>query len=109
MTSLDIPEPIASFFTAVNNHDSQAFLDALTTDAVVDDWGQIITGRDEIDEWSQIAFIGSQPTFSAERASTADGKITVVGDWRSTHANGPSRFDFDLDGDKIKKMTISEG
>src|SRR5699024_9873689 len=34
---------------------------------------------------------------------------TVVGDWRSSHANGPSKFSFDLEGEKIAKMTISEG
>lgn len=109
MSSPEIPEPIATFLTVVNNHDDQGFLDALTDDAVVDDWGQIITGRDDIDQWSQIAFIGSKPTFNAERASTVDGRITVAGDWRSNHANGPSKFEFDLDGDKIKRLTISEG
>lgn len=104
-----IPEPIASFFAAVNNHDNQAFLDAFTADGIVDDWGQIITGRDSIDQWSRGAFIGSAPRFTPVRSLTTDGTITVTGDWRSTHANGPSRFDFALDGDKISKMTISEG
>ncbi|HJC84894.1 MAG TPA: nuclear transport factor 2 family protein [Candidatus Corynebacterium faecigallinarum] len=109
MSSPDIPEPIDSFFTAVNDHHNEAFLDAFTADGVVDDWGQIITGRDKIDQWSQIAFIGSKPTFVAQHAIVVDGRIIVTGDWKSTHANGPSRFDFDLEGDKIKKMTINEG
>ncbi|MGO1948417.1 MAG: nuclear transport factor 2 family protein [Mycobacteriaceae bacterium] len=109
MSTPEIPEPIAAFLAAVNNHDNQAFLDAFTTDGVVDDWGRIITGRDNIDQWSDEAFIGSGPTFTAEQATTTNGTVTVTGDWRSTHANGPSRFDFDLDGDKIAGMTISEG
>ena len=109
MSIPEIPEPIASFFTAVNNHDNQAFLDAFLAEGVVDDWGLIIVGRDNIDQWSTTAFIGSKPRFSAEQAITANGRVTVIGEWRSTHANGPSRFDFDLVEGKIEKMTISEG
>lgn len=45
-----------------------------------------------------------------ERVSTGDdGTITVVADWRSTHANGLSSFAFEVAGDKIAKMTIREG
>lgn len=109
MSKTAISEPIDSFFVAVNNHDKQAFLEAFTDDGVVDDWGQIITGRENIDQWSDIAFIGSEPRFIAEHAASTNDTITVTGDWRSTHANGPSRFDFDLFRGKITRMTISEG
>lgn len=109
MSKTEIPEPIDSFFAAVNNHDNQAFLEAFTDDGVIDDWGQIITGRENIDQWSDKAFIGSEPRFIAERATSTNGTITVTGDWRSTHANGPSRFDFELAHGKITSMTISEG
>lgn len=105
----NVAEPVASFLAAVNAHDRQAFRDTFTQDSVVDDWGQVITGRDSIEKWSDTAFIGSQPHFTVERTSITDGTVTVIGDWRSTHANGPSRFDFDIDGDRITMMTISEG
>jgi ketosteroid isomerase-like protein len=105
----NVTEPVASFLAAVNAHDRQAFRDKFTQDSVVNDWGQVITGRDNIEKWSDTAFIGSQPHFTVERTSITDGTVTVIGDWRSTHANGPSRFDFDIDGDRITMMTISEG
>jgi len=33
----------------------------------------------------------------------------AVGDWRSNHANGLSRFEIVLDGQKVASMTIREG
>lgn len=104
-----MPEPIASFFDSVNAHDGQAFRDAFTEDGVVDDWGHRVAGRDGIDAWSAVAFIGSRPTFVAEDVLIADGRVIVDGDWRSGYVSGPSRFDFEITGGKIAKMTISEG
>jgi len=109
MPNITLPEPIESFFVAVNAHDNQAFLAAFATDGVVDDWGKIITGTAAIDTWSAVEFIGSQPRFTAEQTFSNGDQITVIGDWRSHHANGASRFDFDLAGGLITRMTISEG
>lgn len=39
---------------------------------------------------------------------TGEG-VTVVGDWRSNHANGLSSFAFTVEGDRIARMTIREG
>lgn len=44
-----------------------------------------------------------------EEVTTDGTQVTVVGDWRSNHANGRSRFVFDTDGDKLATMTIREG
>ena len=46
MAAPTIPEPVASFITAVNDHDEQAFLDAFAPDGTVDDWGRDFTGRE---------------------------------------------------------------
>jgi len=109
MTAPTVPEPIAGFIDAVNRHDEQAFLDAFTPDGSVDDWGRVFTGRDEIKAWSDNEFIGARGTLAVEEVGDADGTVTVVGDWRSTHANGRSRFDFEVAGDLITRMTIREG
>ena len=109
MSTPDIPEPVASFIETVNRHDDEGFLDAFTEDGVVDDWGRTFTGRDEIKAWSDREFIGSQGVLTVEEVSTDGGQVTVVGDWRSTHANGRSRFVFDVAGDRLARMTISEG
>ncbi len=108
-SDISVPEPVASFLAAVNTHDENAFRDNFTQDSTVDDWGQVVVGRRDIEKWSEKAFIGSSPTFVPDDLRLDDGLITVVGDWRSNHANGPSRFDFEIDGGQITKMTISEG
>ncbi|MFK4790341.1 nuclear transport factor 2 family protein [Microbacterium sp. ZW T5_56] len=107
--SSSVPEPIAAFIETVNRHDEDGFLDAFTTDGAVDDWGRVFSGRAAIKGWSDKEFIGARGTLSVESVSTADGQITVIGDWRSNYANGLSTFVFDVDGDKITRMTIREG
>lgn len=109
MTTQNIPEPVASFLERVNAHDSDAFLDAFTADGEVDDWGRSFVGRDAIEGWSDKEFIGSQGVLTVEEVDTSGDAVTVVGDWRSNHANGRSRFVFEVDGDKLTKMTIREG
>ena len=109
MTDQTIPEPVASFLDAVNRHDETAFLDAFIDGGAVDDWGRTFTGRDQIKAWSDKEFIGSRGTLAVEEVEAAGSTITVIGDWRSHHANGRSRFVFDTDGDKLAKMTIREG
>lgn len=109
MTTPTIPEPVASFIERVNAHDEQAFLDAFTPEGAVDDWGRTFTGRDAIKAWSDREFIGSRGTLSVEEVDVAGDTVTVVGDWRSNHANGRSRFVFEVADGKLAKMTIREG
>lgn len=110
MTDLTIPEPVASFIDAVNRHDEKAFLDAFTAPGgMVDDWGRIFTGRDAIKAWSDKEFIGATGTLTPEEVTRAGDEVTVIGDWRSTHANGRSSFTFAIDGNHISRMTIREG
>lgn len=105
----EIPEPVASFIEAVNRHDEQAFLDAFTAEGSVDDWGRVFTGRDAIKGWSDGEFIGATGTLTPETVTIDAGVVTVIGDWRSTHANGRSSFAFETAGEKIARMTIREG
>ncbi|WP_370934973.1 nuclear transport factor 2 family protein [Amycolatopsis sp. cg13] len=109
MSEVEIPEPVASFVDAVNRHDDAAFLDAFTENGVVDDWGRSFAGRAEIKGWSDVEFIGSRGVLTPEEVTVSGDTVTVVGDWRSNHANGRSKFVFDVDGDRLAKMTIREG
>lgn len=109
MTTPQIPEPVASFLDRVNAHDEQGFLDAFTVSGMVDDWGRTFTGHDEIKAWSDEEFIGSRGVLTVDEVDTTGDTVTVVGDWRSNHANGRSKFVFDIDGTKLTKMTIREG
>ncbi|WP_026819947.1 hypothetical protein [Arthrobacter castelli] len=109
MGDIKIPEPVASFIDTVNRNDDAGFLDAFTSDGFVDDWGRIFTGREAIKSWSDKEFIGANGILTPQQVTADDDVVTVVGDWRSTHANGLSRFDFQVAGDKLASMTIREG
>lgn len=109
MADLQIPEPVAGFIDTVNAHDEQGFLDAFTTDGIVDDWGREFVGRDAIHQWSDKEFIGSTGVLTPEEVAVDGTEVTVIGDWRSTHANGRSSFTFSIAGDKLSRMTIREG
>lgn len=109
MAQPEIPEPVASFVEAVNRHDEQAFLDAFTDDGVVDDWGRVFPDRDSIKTWSDTEFLGARGVLTPEEVTVDGNQVTVIGDWRSNHANGRSSFTFDVDGGRIARMTIREG
>lgn len=109
MSQPQIPEPIASFIETVNRHDDEGFLDAFVDGGAVDDWGRDFVGRDAIKAWSDREFIGSSGVLTPEEVTVSGDMVVVVGDWRSTHANGRSSFAFDIQGDRIAKMTIREG
>ncbi|PSL00866.1 SnoaL-like protein [Murinocardiopsis flavida] len=109
MADAAVPEPVASFIDTVNSHDESGFLDAFTPDGAVDDWGRTFTGRQAIKAWSDNEFIGARGTLTPEDVTTEGDRVVVVGDWRSEHANGLSRFTFDIAGDRIAMMTIREG
>ncbi|MEU6697875.1 nuclear transport factor 2 family protein [Pseudonocardia sp. NPDC046786] len=108
--STQISDPVvAAFVATVNRHDREGFLDAFADDGVVDDWGRTFTGREAIAAWSDREFIGSSGVLTPEEVRESGGAVTVVGDWRSTHANGRSSFEFRTDGARIASMTIREG
>lgn len=109
MPEPQIPDTIAALIDRVNAHDEQGFLDAFTERGVVDDWGREFAGRAAIKGWSAKEFIGATGTLTPEEVVAVGNTVTVSGDWASTWANGRSSFRFDLEGDRISRMTIREG
>ena len=107
--SNELPTTVRDFIDTVNRHDQEGFLDAFTGDASVDDWGRSFTGRDAIKAWSDGEFIGAEGTMTVTDTSVDGDTVTVIADWRSNHANGLSKFVFEVDGDKLRSMTIREG
>ncbi|GAA4753937.1 nuclear transport factor 2 family protein [Gordonia alkaliphila] len=106
--STELTGPVAAFVETVNKHDD-AFLDFFTDDGFVDDWGRIFTGRDAIQDWSDKEFIGAKGTMTVTQVDTDGDDIVVIADWRSSWANGLSRFTFRPAGDKFAAMIIREG
>ena len=95
--------------------DEGGFLDVFAANGFVDDWGTIYRGRQEIDTWSSRELIGARGVLtiarveegtSAQDPESAQALIVVTGDWRSSFANGPSRFEFLVVDGLISSMTI---
>lgn len=108
MTAVQIPEPVASFITAMNRHGHEAFLDAFAEDPLVDGWGTEYHGLAAIKEWSDRELLGADGTFTPSVVRQDGTAIEVGGDWRSSFANGPSLFRFVVRNEKIVSMTIRE-
>ena len=109
MSTPELPQSVRAFIDAVNNHDEAAFLAAFPSDGYVDDWGRTFTGHEAIKGWSDREFIGARGVLTPEEVTVDGDSVTVIGDWRSNHANGRSRFTFRVAGDQIASMTIREG
>jgi hypothetical protein len=90
-----LPAPVARAVDAVNAGDTDAFLSAFAEDGWIDDNGRRFTGHDEMRTWSDRELIGAG-------ASGVGVDIEVA----SEGFNGYSRFDFDVEGDVLRSMTI---
>jgi ketosteroid isomerase-like protein len=102
----DLPQPVAALIDAANANDTEAFLGSLTPDAVVDDWGREFRGAEAIRGWSDREFIGVKVSLEVTAAEQADGETTVTANVGGEGFNGPSHFTFELDADRVARMTI---
>ena len=107
MTNAQLPAVIERFIAAVNKADVEAFLAFFPTDGVVDDWGRKFTGHAAIRGWSDKEFIGSQVSLKVTGFEQKGHSVGVMTDVGGNGFNGPSRFTFVLDGDKVREMRIT--
>jgi hypothetical protein len=106
--SVSLPPPVERMIAAINDGDTDAFLDCFTAKGVVDDWGRRFVGHKAIRGWSDKETIGAKGRMTVTTVEhTADG-IVVTGDWKSNFYSGPGRYVFRLDGDRIAEMRITE-
>lgn len=103
----DLPAPVEQVIDAVNAGDTEGFLDAFSGVGVVDDWGRVATGRDQIRHWSDREFVGANASLTPEAVTRGHGEVTVDGSWTSSHFSGPSRFVFWYDDAGVTKMVIA--
>ena len=102
----DLPAPVAALVDAANANDTEAFLGALTADAVVDDWGREFRGPEAIRGWSDGEFIGVGVTLVVTDVERRDDETTVTATVGGDGFNGPSHFTFRVRGDRVERMTI---
>jgi ketosteroid isomerase-like protein len=103
---LDLPRPVEAALEAANANDMEAFLDCFTEDAVVGDWGWEFQGRDEIRAWSDREFIGRRVSLDVTAVEGRNGKTVIAVDVGGEGFNGRSRFKFQIEGDKVTRMTV---
>lgn len=105
--SLNLPKPIAAYFTA-DRGDSAAIARCFTDNAVVKDEGHTYNGLAAIKQWkldsSKKYTYTSEPFTSQEK----DGKTIVTSHLTGNFPGSPVdlRFCFGLDGNKIASLEI---
>lgn len=102
----DLPAPVAAALDAANANDIDAFLACFGKDAVVDDWGREFRGPDEIRAWSDREFIGVGVSLEVTEVSRRNGTTVITATVGGEGFNGPSHFRFQVEGDRVVRMSI---
>ena len=104
---LDLPEPIAAYFTA-DKDGAEAVSQCFTENAVVKDEGHTYHGRDAIKQWKADASAKYQYTIDLLACGRNDGRIVVTSRLTGNFPGGTVnlRFFFGLEGDKIASLEI---
>ncbi len=103
----ELPAAIDGAIEAVNRGDTDAFVVSFADNGQIDDWGRVFTGHDEIRGWSDRELIGVQATLDVTAVELTDSGVAVSAQVGGNGFNGPSTFTFDLEGDRISRMTIT--
>lgn len=107
--TLELPEPIAAYFTA-DKGDSQAVAQCFSENAVVKDEGHTYRGWAAIKQWKTEASAKYQYTSEPFTCEQQDGKIIVtsrlIGNFPGSPVN--LRFCFELEDDKIASLEITQ-
>ena len=104
---LDLPKPIAAYFTA-DKSDSKAVSQCFNETAVVQDEGHIYHGLAAIKQWKAEASTRYQYTSEPCACEYRDGKFVVTSRLTGNFPGSPVnlRFFFGLEGDKIASLEI---
>lgn len=107
--SIELPSPIARYFTADLDPDPQAMADCFSENATVRDENHVHTGRDEIRQW-KVYYSKKFTATSTPIAIAHDRGRTVV--TCNVEGNFPGspidlRYFFRLEGDKIGELEIT--
>ena len=105
--SLNLPKPIAAYFSA-DRSDGEAVSRCFTENAVVKDEGHTHKGRAAIKEWKTDASAKYEYTCEPLKCEEKDGKTVVTSHLVGNFLGSPVdlRFFFKLEGDKIASLEI---
>jgi len=105
--SLNLPKPIAAYFSA-DKGDGEAVSECFTENAVVKDEGHTYKGRPAIKAWKTDASAKYQYTCEPLACEGKDGKTVVTSHLVGNFPGSPVdlRFFFQLEGDKIASLEV---
>ena len=106
--SLNLPEPITTYFADENRHDMEALAQCFAGDAVVRDEGRTIEGLPAIKAWKAETKKKHQHTVKPLASVERDGKIDVTVRVAGNFPGSPIelQFVFTFDGGKISVLEI---
>ena len=110
MTStLTLPPILTAMVTALNAHDSTAFITCFADDAVVRDEGKVLYGRAAIQTWFEDVSRKYQATLHVTDLSFTDGEPVLTGNVSGTFDGSPIqlRYYTALDDGKIIALKIA--
>ncbi len=107
MSEIRLPKPVQAIVDAVNRADLTAFVAAFSAYGVVDDWDRRYVGPEEIGAWCKREVIGVKQSWKATSVEGHNGQVNVMIDVGGGGFNGPSRFRFTLDRDRVEEMKIT--
>ncbi|MET8795506.1 nuclear transport factor 2 family protein [Nocardia sp. NPDC004568] len=87
---VQITEPVVRVVAAIDDSDTDAFVEAFTDDGPVDDWGRVLRGSDGVRGWAESDAIGAGARMTVVAAATEQNTTHLRFDWRSRVFNGES-------------------
>jgi ketosteroid isomerase-like protein len=106
-TTGTVPEAVQRMIDATNAADTDAFVDAFTDDAYLEDWGRGFHGHDGVRSWDRTDNIGKRSHFEA-LGSRRDGDDDIVTLRVSGDGfNGTSDIRFTVRDGRIARMLIT--
>lgn len=109
MTVTPDPEAVVAgqrFVDATNAEDTDALLAAFADDAILDDWGRVFTGRDEIASWNARENIGTHNRIEVTGSRPAGDAIVLDVQVAGNGYNGGGSFTIHSHEGRISRLTI---
>lgn len=105
---IDLPAPVAAYWTAANAGDTVAAAASFAPDATVQDEGHTHRGADAIAGWIEQTTQAAHPVVEPLRHTTEAGRLLVTGKVSGSFPGSPVELDFafTLANGQISKLEI---
>jgi hypothetical protein len=104
---MQTPVAVQRMIEATNAGNREAFVNAFTDDAYLEDWGRVFRGRAGVAEWNESDNIGRNAHFEATGTVEQDGRYIVTLVVTGDGFNGTSNIVFEVQDQQVRSMIIS--